>query len=288
MLPEWIIPTIRSIGLQEHDARPLAMVRRDNHILWAQSRAPQHPLHSALFRLISGIYQSDPEAARSWVRQRIFTLESPSSATEMTVKVAAKRMTWIEGLPAIASSSDHGIHVPHLIATEVGELAPPPSLALPKHALPHSEAIHLCSSWTEGAHVAPSSPRHLRNRAIACVLLDARGVPLAGGTNQASNNPCRHAEIEMLRARHSQGRGPIPRGATVITTLKPCRMCAAMIWESCEDRASIRVIYRDFDPGTNGRATLLDKDSPDRRRYARNAEERDLSIQFKFALDSRL
>jgi hypothetical protein len=55
-------------------------------------------------------------------------------------------------------------------------------------------------------------------------------------------------------------------------------MCAALAWWFCDDPAQLTVLYRDFDPGPHGRATVLDVGTADRLRWA-TPEQQGLELQ---------
>jgi tRNA(Arg) A34 adenosine deaminase TadA len=89
-------------------------------------------------------------------------------------------------------------------------------------------------------------------------LFSKEGELLAHAVNTNARNRFCHAEINLLRELHFRGLKGIPAGASLYVTLKPCRMCAAMILSFCENSESIRVFYDENDPGPNARRTALD------------------------------
>ena len=102
---------------------------------------------------------------------------------------------------------------------------------------------------------------------VAAALVDADGQLLALETNTEGPDRTQHAEMRLV-IRHVLGtEKKIPKGATVVSTLKPCRMCAATIFQHSENFESLKIFYRDFDGGPFGRSTIFDIDSPDRRRW---------------------
>jgi tRNA(Arg) A34 adenosine deaminase TadA len=42
--------------------------------------------------------------------------------------------------------------------------------------------------------------------------------------------------------------------------MKPCKMCAGMIWHCAEDIRTSKVYYLEHDPGPNARLTLLERE----------------------------
>jgi tRNA(Arg) A34 adenosine deaminase TadA len=87
-----------------------------------------------------------------------------------------------------------------------------------------------------------------------------------------------HAEVNLLElwAR------PLPAGSRVVSTLKPCRMCAGLVWDQAEDRRHVLVVYGEDDPGRGARATVLDADSAERRRFASGPAEASRVLQVSY------
>lgn len=98
--------------------------------------------------------------------------------------------------------------------------------------------------------------------AIGALLVSANGHILAWSINTAEiNNTC-HAETNLIQSffkDHApyRSRG-LPKGSTLFTTLKPCKMCAGLILDSAEDPAQLRVVYNQHDDTTLAGTTVLD------------------------------
>ncbi|MCX5544745.1 Bd3614 family nucleic acid deaminase [Paraburkholderia sp. CNPSo 3076] len=92
---------------------------------------------------------------------------------------------------------------------------------------------------------------------IAALLVSSQGRVLAIAENMKARNETFHAEVNLVQAYMSkfdsfvQGREGV---VAVYTTLKPCKMCAAMIAHAFP---CCKVIYAQDDPGTH--AEHLDK-----------------------------
>ena len=106
----------------------------------------------------------------------------------------------------------------------------------------------------------PRSPsqRYLCNRAVGAVLVSAEGKILAQSVNQNAKNRTFHAEVTLIQSYWARYRQPFPCGTTLYVTLKPCKMCSAMIVRMAKDMRNFKVIYREDDPGPHARHTLLD------------------------------
>ncbi len=257
--------------------KPLALLRHGNRVFWAQgpslvegSYAPETPVS----RLVQGLYERYPAEARKIVRNRIFILGAKTAYCDGVIRVAAKRVS--PSLPDLASLRE-------LPWEEVPSRLPPLQIKRPEPTVyTPQDALDLCAQ-VEAKIPQKTSERFKADRPVAAVLLDAEGRLFGKGANGGSVNRTHHAEIGAVYSAWAHTGQRIPAGSTLVTTLKPCRMCAGLIWWFCEDRTQLKVIYRDFDPGPNGRSTVLDRDSPERKRWAAH-EELSLDIQFSRAV----
>ncbi len=87
------------------------------------------------------------------------------------------------------------------------------------------------------------------DRPVGAVLLSREGVVLGAAINQNAKNRTRHAEVNLLREWGAQTGRPLPVGSTIVTTLKPCKMCAGGILSSAELAEDLSVFYLHDDPG---------------------------------------
>ena len=216
--------------------------REEYSVYWAQGAKNSHPLQSAPVALIQGIYEQRPEMARKILRERIFTTAPMSEALRETVKVCAKRI-------------DAGISELEIPSGAIELTLPSSPLAPPRPpSIPSMEQAR----WLAQSVARENKPLYLRDRAIGAVLVSRDGELLAHSVNTNAINRFCHAEINLLRQLQSGGVRRIPAGASLYVTLKPCRMCAAMILAYSEDPSTIHVYFDEDDPGTNARRTALD------------------------------
>jgi tRNA(Arg) A34 adenosine deaminase TadA len=225
------------------------------------SRAPHSP-HSAITRLIQGVYTLRPELARKILRNRIF---ATAQATEMClgmVRVAAKRMDdripEQEAQAKIESfDSQNRIDLSEAFSPLALEPQEAPSLQSSETAWMKT----LMQSVQRPLSLNSGVPRHLQNRPIAAVLLSAEGDLLSWAFNTQTQNKTLHAEINLIQSFYKKTQSAIPRGAKIITTLKPCKMCAGMIWECSSDIHSLQVFYGEMDMGPHARITVFNQPS---------------------------
>lgn len=235
--------------------------------------------------LIESVYETESRRevsrARSILRERIYSTAPPSISDRELVKVAAKRLT----VP-VATPPDFSAHPPlHLspprgLPDFEGEARAARLQTAIGNRVREDDVPVLLSELA--ARAETGERRWASDRPVSAILLgpDGRVAAFAWNTNSVIRN--RHAEwnlCELLRIRGER----IARGSTLYVSLKPCRMCAARIWECAEDPRSLSVVYLENDPGRLAQGTLLDARSPARERYfGRTAPEQGWKIQRLF------
>lgn len=244
----------------KQEAAQVAFIESDDgKILYARHSPAPHEPASAVTRLIQGLYSFDPANALRLVRKRIYTSSPLTSMCWGMLKVAAQRHSIIE-------ARDHGAHVDLAQAIEVG---PPPPDPLPSRPTIRPQASE--REWIEAARllalsVDRSGPRYASDRPVAALLVDADGRLIGAAVNSNARNRTLHAELKLLQEWHAQEAKPLPAGMRVYSSLKPCRMCAGMLWHAASRPRQLRIAYAEFDHGPNARETVLNARSPDRRR----------------------
>ncbi len=235
--------------------------------------APPWAATSAVVQLIQGIHEFHPTRWRHLLRKRIFATAANEMCQGM-VKVAAKRLT------CPVSSRDHGISLGWEMI-EIQRLTPPLLTQLPLSDFPaRSDADFLRLARRLASDAAGS---------VAALLVSPENTILSWAVNRRDpdQNQARHAEVRMIQDYWLRTGRPIPRYARIYTTLKPCKMCAGMIWETAEDVSAIEVVFREMDEGRYARHTVLDPETHARRRAcrARNAPVSLISRQLSRQLD---
>jgi tRNA(Arg) A34 adenosine deaminase TadA len=240
---------------------------------------------SPVVNLIQGIYDCHDQP-RKLLRQRIYTTSTPTAMCLGMIKVAAKRMT-AEIVPRrhaidLASDLTHFEEIKPL--SRLGpSLAPnlnflPASAhslidiqAMAKECVSDLDFMRLANRLAQESKSASGeeSPRHLRDRPIAALLVSGlnsglvyeptsgAGEILAWAVNTNRTNKTLHSEVNMIQHYCRSIGGPVPIGSRIYTTLKPCKMCAGMIWTAAEDIQKIIVYYGEDDPGPHAKVTML-------------------------------
>ncbi len=133
-------------------------------------------------------------------------------------------------------------------------------------------------------HPVQSPPRDesdpVRGLPIQAWLLDSNLKPIARAKNTHAKIKTRHAELNLLWEMRTKGK-KIPAHSVLLSSLKPCAMCSALIWEMAEDLESLKVVYLENDPGPWGQNTILTEGSPARTRFLeKNSPKSKLKVQF--------
>lgn len=218
----------------------------------------QHPWTSAVTRLIAGVNATFGEERYRYLRRRIFCDGEVSTWDRNLVKVCAKRITQCDN-----STEDYAAQVTS--ATRVVDVGM--DLLADKDSerciqslgtrITHRDAMILIAEITSSEQDKFSGAKlHQAPRRVACLLLDREGEILGANVNTNAGSQLRHAEVNLLLSLAERGMSSIPTGATLFTSLKPCRMCAAAIIPHVESRA-LRIIALNDDPGPHGRHQML-------------------------------
>jgi pyrimidine deaminase RibD-like protein len=218
----------------------------------------QHPWTSAVTRLIAGVNATFGEERYRYLRRRIFCDSEVSTWDRNLVKVCAKRITQCDN-----SAEDYAAQVTS--ATRVVDVGM--DLLADKDSerciqslgtrITHRDAMILIAEITSSEQDKFSGAKlHQAPRRVACLLLDREGEILGANVNTNAGSQLRHAEVNLLLSLAERGMSSIPTGATLFTSLKPCRMCAAAIIPHVESR-SLRIIALNDDPGPHGRHQML-------------------------------
>jgi tRNA(Arg) A34 adenosine deaminase TadA len=227
---------------------------------------------SAIVRLIQGVYAHDPKNALSIIRNRIF---STAQATEMChgmVKVAAKRLTDSVSLLAADEvlsgfSSAVKIDVSESVNALLEEL---PFEADIRNTLDEIVRRENPSSETEWMKAARKLLRAEDDLPVAALLISHDGKILSAAINSNSQNRTLHAEVNLIQSFYRTHQRKIPPQSKIITTLKPCKMCAAMIWTWAENIESMQVIFGEMDEGSHARETVLNPGTFERKRASQS------------------
>jgi tRNA(Arg) A34 adenosine deaminase TadA len=232
---------------------------------------------SAVVRLIQGIYATEPEKSRVLVRNRIYTTASLTMMDRGIIQVAAKRATdriLDEALLDVALGDQKNFEIPER-KIDLSETLNGLSTALEYESHPHlTPSAHLVpdvvrddKAWmalavrlTHPTQVSRESRAalFLSNRPVAAILVSKTGELLEWALNTNAVNKTLHAELNLVQSFYRKFKSNLPAGSKLFTTLKPCKMCAAMLFDAVEDMRNFEVVYGEDDPGPNARNTALE------------------------------
>jgi tRNA(Arg) A34 adenosine deaminase TadA len=214
---------------------------------------------SPVVKLIQFLFDRYVDQSFFILRNRIFSTAPLSPMCEGMVQLAAKRASggilakdhmqslehnWIE----IGSSQEHFLKSQHLQNIE---------WRAPTYIFDALEAHYFLDDLI--AQIPRGKILHDFNRPIAALICDRNGKLLNWSVNNNSKNKTLHAEILAVQRYFEVYGSKLPVGARIYISLKPCRMCAAMIAQMSEDPDYLEVVYFKDDPGPLAQNTVLDK-----------------------------
>lgn len=120
-----------------------------------------------------------------------------------------------------------------------------------------------------GGVADPHAAARERDRPIGAVLVDGEGTVLAVARNQGGTNRALHAEVSLVQGWWTRHARPLPAGSTVLVSLQPCRMCAALLVAMSDD-GTVDVVYRRTDPGRLATHTALSSSRRERQERGRS------------------
>jgi tRNA(Arg) A34 adenosine deaminase TadA len=251
--------------------RQLAWIEAEGNLVLTASNGPgDFPWSSAISRLITGINAEFGEERYRFLRRRIHCEGPVSQWDRNLVKVCAKRLT-AHQTPPLSDFPGEGTSPSLIFPGEGGRtarivdlgadlLADPASdrvAAIPP-ALSEKDALALTGQIAADERRAVKDMRpHLSPRCVVALLVDKDGHVIAANVNTNAGSQMRHAEVNLLLAMASRGINRIPAGATIYTSLKPCRMCASLILSVQEDCSPLRVVTLADDEGRHGKHRML-------------------------------
>jgi len=248
-------------------ASDLAFLRQRDTIYFARG---VDDVRSAATVLIQGIYATVPGEAHFFVRNTIHVTREPGPFALGMTKVAARRICRVEArAPGTPPSFEPG----ELGAMHEVRFEPPPRAAAGRDPAARSDEEWLRFAAAIVAPPRADVPLHARDRRVGAVLVSPAGRLLAASANTNGANRTLHAELNVLTARWLETRERLPRGTRLYVTLRPCKMCAGLVWELSEEPGTVAVFFAADDPGSAARNTVLCPGSAMRARFARTPAE---------------
>jgi tRNA(Arg) A34 adenosine deaminase TadA len=255
-LPEQIL---RALATPEQD---VAFVIHDERVYFSRFPKSIRAPSSALVKLVQGIFAEFHDLSFFILRNRIYTNRSSSEMDQGMLKVAGKRATFD------VEAKDHQQALSQFTFIEVGEgriIINSASGVFPAHLKEKLQFLprELSAQFEVLKLLAETNPSlpdlHDSNRKIAALLLDEQQKVIGIGLNQNAKNKTLHAEVNLVQSLYLETGLRIPKNSILLSTHKPCKMCAGMIFDSCEHPDSLRVYYQTEESGGLSRNTVLDQ-----------------------------
>jgi tRNA(Arg) A34 adenosine deaminase TadA len=225
-----------------------------------QETGSSHPLDSAISQLIVGINIEFTEERYRYLRLPIYCNYQPSLWDMHLIKVCAKRLVISIGqAPPPPRPSRHvsiGATVPAqltAIALADDEIPPRGTFMDRRGSL---ELVQRMAALQQLRTAAMK--RHQAPRAVAAALFDGDSKLITATVNTNAQCQVLHAEVNLIAQLRKLGFEQIPFNATLVTSLKPCRMCAALLIELGAREHHLQILAAADDSGTFGRHKILD------------------------------
>lgn len=290
-------PKTRIAALRDAHRRKWAALDEDTFQSWVSETPIGHALGPVSTLMESVGYHRRQDHWRC-LRCPISLSEQPHWYETFMVQVGAKRIRASKSPLAIRSQTSSGSAGCTARARELPTIEPP-AITLhgrPVHILRQeaNASADKLGALLHGKH-EPSDALKLLNelvkiaerfnqcqKRVAAAVLNPEGLITRISLNYPWLSHVWHAEWLLIRGEVEDGHVPSdaaakgtfaqqiltdqhPSSQRILTTLKPCRMCAALITRMSFLRGHLpQVYYSTFDPGRQARQTLLDAHSPDR------------------------
>ena len=208
---------------------------------------------SAVIKLLQGIFDQHEDLSFFILRNRIYSNYKLSATDRGMIRLVAKRASGQEPLPESLI----------LKGLEVGsedELLIRPRRQSQLLQYPEQEPLGSVRNFFESllAQIPTESQRHDQARKVVAFATDQKGVVLEATANSAIFNKTLHAEVCLIQNLYRKGFHSFLEDGNIYISLKPCKMCAAMIFDFLPPNFKGRVVYLEDDPGPLAQSTALD------------------------------
>ena len=235
---------------------PTAFLIEGNELYFSHKNEALGPASSPAVNLIQGLFQKYPESARRILRNRIFLTYPPGEMCVGMIKVVGKRYAFV-------SENDLVFAETFLNATKIeyyhnnsGSFDGGESIAvLGENCRTDEDYIRL--TWELAKKSSKNGQTHQHDRSVGAILVSSENKILCASWNTNSENKTLHAEVNLIQSYCSGTGNKILAGTRIFTSLKPCIMCAGMIWDTAESPDKISVCYFEHDNGRFARETIL-------------------------------
>lgn len=231
--------------------------------VFIHAAGPHNPLDTPVSILIHSISQRFPHRSLAMLRERIHTNYSLTPVCTGAIKIAAKRASVHDpdeySALKISQTGQYGGKCEELRLPDERHILERPPLEADGYAnttiaLDRAAIEELFSPFLGRSH--GYCPPGSGPPPVAAALLDGSGKLLGLARNAGEGDRAGHAEIRLLRGLSRAG-VEIPRGATLVVSLRPCAMCAGAIYQCAQDIWPLRVRFLEEDPGPASKNSCL-------------------------------
>lgn len=246
--------------------------KRQKHVAWLQAAGDvilfaesspsaddeshlEYFTNNAVAQLIHGINIEFGVERFRYLRKSIMTNYELTDWEKNLIKVCAKRYCELKLFEQETSFAKTTV--------KIGRQIKPGQNALlmngpGKKTLRINDALKLAKKTAQHLELcAQARPRFSRDRAVVALLLDANGRPLMAARNTNHESQMLHAEVNLFLSFLANYSTKVPKGYSLVSSLKPCRMCASLFLSICEDPGTVKVFSCEDDGGRFGRHHLL-------------------------------
>ena len=204
--------------------------------------------------LIEGIWLAHPEKARALLRERIYTDLALTPADEGSVKVAAKRITQESPLHFQSHYLAASAEIPKRMvrASVDSNFSDPKQL---RRTLSIDTVANLLDELNSQIHVRKRS--YHSARLISAVLVNPEYQILAYAWNQTETFKHQHAEQQLVRSWVIREQAFIPPHSKLYVSLRPCAMCAGILYSTCESPETLETYFLTDDPGPKAKNSVF-------------------------------
>lgn len=238
----------------------LAFVEHEARVYYALYPIGRSAPSSAIVKLLQGVFDQYIDQSFFILRKRLFVTEDPSEMGRGMVKVVGKRASYA------ISPVDHKLEL-NVQFLQIGEaedllyeaqhLSEENKIQLEDLAYRREDFLYTARELTR--LVPRGEVLHDYDRQIAALLIGPDKSLLGYGVNSNSKNKTLHAEVNLVQRLYRESGLKIPAGAVLFSTHKPCKMCAGIIHDWCEDPRQVQIYYQVEEKGQLSRSTVLDK-----------------------------
>lgn len=230
----------------------LLFARSDhNHDLYSPSQFTRTPVT----KLVYGINREFGVERFRYLRTPIETNYQLSNWERGVVKVCAKRHREFRDVTEAFTLSHRHLDVGRVLEAGVEQHRCDNAIGTFENA---DEALRRVLTVEKDMRISFNSQKMFRrHRCVAVTIIDPNGKVLVTATNSNAQNQLLHAEVNAFAQLTRNNINELAPGSTIVTTLKPCIMCANLILEFTRNKKDVKVLAAQDDVGSFGRHRIL-------------------------------